>query len=100
MGGDAQLTDFIEGEYLKEQVEAQKEMGDLITKMKRAGDALGLHIIDKELQSPPPTMSLRHCLHQSSFIINFACSISSASLSSCKSDHIPKRNQKCKNIEL
>jgi len=48
--GDAQLTDFIEGEYLKEQVEAQKEIGDLITKMKRAGDTLGLHIIDKELQ--------------------------------------------------
>merc|ERR1712110_625157 len=47
--GDAQLTDFIEGEYLKEQVEAQKEIGDLITKMKRAGDTLGLHIIDKEL---------------------------------------------------
>lgn len=48
---DAQLTDFIEGEYLKEQVEAQKEIGDLITKMKRAGDSVGLHIIDKELQS-------------------------------------------------
>lgn len=48
--GDAQLTDFIEGEYLKEQVEAEKELGDLITKMKRAGDGLGLHIIDKELQ--------------------------------------------------
>jgi len=47
---DAQLTDFLEGEYLKEQVEAQKEVGDLITKMKRAGDTLGLHIIDKELQ--------------------------------------------------
>jgi len=48
--GDAQLTDFIEGEYLKEQVEAEKEIGDLLTKMKRAGDGLGLHIIDKELQ--------------------------------------------------
>jgi len=51
---DAQLTDFLEGEYLKEQVEAQKEIGDLITKMKRAGGAeaspLLLHIIDKELQ--------------------------------------------------
>lgn len=47
---DAQLTDFLEGEYLKEQVEAQKEIGDLITKMKRAGEGLGLHIIDKELQ--------------------------------------------------
>ena len=32
------------------QVEAQKEIGDLITKMKRAGDTVGLHIIDKELQ--------------------------------------------------
>ena len=49
--GDAQLTDYIEGEYLKEQVKSIKELADLITKMKRAGDALGLHIIDKELQS-------------------------------------------------
>ena len=48
--GDAQLTDFIEGEYLKEQVEGEKELGDLITRMKRAGDGLGLHIVDKELQ--------------------------------------------------
>ena len=49
--GDAQLTDYIEGEYLKEQVKSIKELADLITKMKRAGDALGLHIIDKELHS-------------------------------------------------
>merc|ERR1719481_408985 len=48
--GAAQFTDFIEGEFLKEQVEAIKEIADLITKMKRAGDSLGLHIIDKELQ--------------------------------------------------
>jgi len=47
--GDAQFTDFIEGNFLEEQVEAIKEIGDLITKMKRAGDGLGLHIIDKEL---------------------------------------------------
>merc|ERR1712189_40824 len=47
---DAQFTDFLEGEYLKEQVEAIKEIADLVTKMKRAGDGLGLHIIDKELQ--------------------------------------------------
>merc|ERR1712060_177039 len=31
-------------------LEVHKEIGDLITKMKRAGDTLGLHIIDKELQ--------------------------------------------------
>jgi len=48
---DSQLTDFLEGEFLKEQVEAIKEVGDLITKMKRAGPGLGLHVIDKELQS-------------------------------------------------
>merc|ERR1712055_1283951 len=48
--GDAQMTDFLEGTYLNEQVEAIKEIGDLITKMRRAGDGLGLHIIDKELE--------------------------------------------------
>merc|ERR1711955_149606 len=48
--GDGQMTDFLEGEFLKEQVEAIKEIADLVTKMKRAGDGVGLHIIDKELQ--------------------------------------------------
>merc|ERR1711942_180036 len=48
---DTQMTDFLEGTYLGEQVEAIKEIADLITKMKRAGDGLGLHIIDKELQA-------------------------------------------------
>ena len=48
---DAQMCDFLEGNFLKEQVEAIKHLGDLITKMKRAGDGLGVHIIDKELQS-------------------------------------------------
>lgn len=48
---DAQFTDFIEGEFLKEQVEAIKDIADLVTKMKRAGDGLGLHIIDKEMSS-------------------------------------------------
>merc|ERR1712121_91555 len=47
--GDAQMTDFIEGTFLKEQVEAIKEIGNLVTKMKRAGDGLGLHLIDQEL---------------------------------------------------
>ena len=49
--GDAQLCDFIESEYLAEQVTAEKEVGDLLTKMKHTGsEGLGLHIIDKELQ--------------------------------------------------
>merc|ERR1712179_430138 len=46
--GDAHLCDFIEAEFLGEQVEGIKELGDLITKIKRAGDGLGLHIMDKE----------------------------------------------------
>ncbi len=48
---DPQLCDFLESHFLGEQVEAIKKLGDLITKMKRAGDGLGLHVIDKELQS-------------------------------------------------
>ena len=47
---DPQMTDFIEGEYLKEQVEAIKELGDLVTKLRRAGPGLGVHLIDKELE--------------------------------------------------
>merc|ERR1712180_79307 len=34
------VNESLEGEYLKEQVEAIKEIADLITKMKRAGDGL------------------------------------------------------------
>lgn len=48
---DGQMTDFIEGEFLKEQVDAIYELSCLISKMKRAGDSVGLHIIDKELES-------------------------------------------------
>merc|ERR1712213_284019 len=48
---DIHLCDFLESEYLTEQVEGIKAVGDLITKMKRAGDGLGLHIIDKEMGS-------------------------------------------------
>ena len=46
---DPQMTDYLEGEFLKEQVEANKEISDLITMMKRAGDGLGLHTIDQQL---------------------------------------------------
>merc|ERR1711994_799896 len=49
--GDGHLCDFLESEYLTEQVEGIKAVGDLITKMKRAGDGLRLHIIDKEMGS-------------------------------------------------
>ena len=49
---DAHLADFLEGEFLDEQVKASKKLGDLITKLKRAGpDGLGLYLFDKDLKS-------------------------------------------------
>jgi len=47
--GDAHLCDFLESNYLDEQVEGIKEIGDMVTKLKRVGDGLGIHIMDKEL---------------------------------------------------
>lgn len=48
---DPQMTDFLEGEYLEEQVEAIKELGDLITQLKRAGpEGIGEYIFDKDLR--------------------------------------------------
>jgi len=46
---DPHLCDYLEGNFLDEQVKSIKELSDLITKMKRAGDGLGVHIIDKEM---------------------------------------------------
>ena len=48
---DAHLSDFLESEYLDEQVNASKELGDKITQMKRAGPGIGEYLFDKELQS-------------------------------------------------
>jgi len=50
---DAQMCDFIENEYLTEQVESIKQISDYITQLKRCGaSGLGEYIFDKEtLQS-------------------------------------------------
>jgi len=48
---DAQMTDFIEGEYLQEQVRSIKEIGDHITNLKRVGSGLGEWEFDKKLSS-------------------------------------------------
>ena len=49
---DPHLTDFLEGEFLDEQVKAIDELGRLITKLKRAGpEGLGLYLFDKDLKS-------------------------------------------------
>jgi ferritin heavy chain len=49
---DPHLTDFLEGEFLDHQVDAIKELGDRITRLKRAGpEGLGEYIYDKDLKS-------------------------------------------------
>ncbi|PVD28964.1 hypothetical protein C0Q70_11560 [Pomacea canaliculata] len=45
---DGQMTDFLEGEFLQEQVKAIKELGDHITNLKRVGSGLGEYMYDKE----------------------------------------------------
>jgi len=46
--GDAQMCDFLESEYLEEQVNAIKELGDHITNLKRVGPGLGEYLYDKQ----------------------------------------------------
>jgi len=45
---DAQMCDFLESNYLEEQVNAIKEIGDHITQLKRVGPGLGEYTYDKE----------------------------------------------------
>jgi len=45
---DAQMTDFLEGNYLAEQVEAIKQIGEYVTMLKRVGPGLGEYTFDKE----------------------------------------------------
>ncbi|XP_037070778.1 soma ferritin-like [Pollicipes pollicipes] len=47
---DPQMCDFIETEFLTEQVEAIKELGDMITRMQRAGPNLGEYIFDRDMK--------------------------------------------------
>ena len=43
-----QMSDFIEGNYLHEQVEAIKELGGYITNLKRVGPGHGEYHFDRE----------------------------------------------------
>uniref|UniRef100_A0A7E4WD04 Ferritin n=1 Tax=Panagrellus redivivus TaxID=6233 RepID=A0A7E4WD04_PANRE len=45
---DAQMTDFLEGTFLGEQVDSIAEIGKIVTNLKRAGPGLGEFIFDKE----------------------------------------------------
>ena len=46
-----QLCDFLENEYLQEQVTAIKEISDHITNLKRVGPGLGEYMYDRETMS-------------------------------------------------
>ena len=46
---DAQMQDFLEQNYLQEQVEAIKELGDYVTNLNRVGGGHGEWHFDKEL---------------------------------------------------
>lgn len=48
--GDPQFMDFLEGNYLNEQVSSIKEISDLCSRLRRAGPGVGEHLIDRELQ--------------------------------------------------
>ena len=45
---DPHLADYIESEFLDEQVKSIKEYADYITNLKRVGPGLGEYIFDKE----------------------------------------------------
>lgn len=42
------MCEFLEGEYLREQVESIEEMGKFVTQLKRVGKGLGEFLFDKE----------------------------------------------------
>merc|ERR1712055_790077 len=55
---DFHLTDFIQREFVMKKVNIIKEIGDFITKIKRAGDGTGIYIIDRELEKMMVTQTL------------------------------------------
>ncbi|XP_069702498.1 soma ferritin [Periplaneta americana] len=46
---DAHLCDFLESEYLQEQVDSIKEIAGHLTNIQRVGEGLGIFVFDKEL---------------------------------------------------
>merc|ERR1711942_133052 len=55
---DFHLVEFIQKEFLVKKVNIIKEIGDCLTKIKRVGDGLGLHIIDRELEKLMVTQTM------------------------------------------
>lgn len=52
---DANMCDFLESNYLQEQVDAIKEIGDHVTTLQRVGEGLGVHLFDQQLLSADAT---------------------------------------------
>mgnify|MGYP000061776037 CR=1 FL=1 len=48
---DAQFADFLEANYLVEQVEAIKKLSDYVTNLRRVGTGLGEYLFDKHTLS-------------------------------------------------
>uniref|UniRef100_A0A1B6KKR4 Ferritin n=1 Tax=Graphocephala atropunctata TaxID=36148 RepID=A0A1B6KKR4_9HEMI len=49
---DANFCDYLESEFLQEQVDSIKSIGDMLTNIRRVGkEGLGIFIFDKELKS-------------------------------------------------
>lgn len=46
---DAHFMDFLEGEYLTEQVDSIREIAAHVTNLERVGEGLGVFVFDKEL---------------------------------------------------
>ncbi|XP_015593019.1 soma ferritin [Cephus cinctus] len=47
---DANLMDFLETEFLQEQVDSMKEIADHVTNLERVGEGLGVFVFDKQLK--------------------------------------------------
>ncbi len=48
---DAHLTNFLEEEFLEEQVVSIKDLSEKVTQLKRAGSGLGEYLFDQKLSS-------------------------------------------------
>lgn len=44
------MTDFLESEYLHEQVKAIKKLSDHVTNLKRVGSGLGEYVFNEEFK--------------------------------------------------
>lgn len=47
--GDAHLCDYLESDFLQEQVESIKEISDHLTNLERVGEGLGVYMFDQNI---------------------------------------------------